>query len=56
MDVLNEFLECTCGRCDDGRCQCSAWEDEFQPVIAPYDDANYDANYDEYIDNLNDWD
>ena len=49
---LNENLECTCGRCDDGRCQCSTWEDEFPPVIAPYEETNYD----EYIDNLNDWD
>ena len=55
MDELNEFLECTCGRCDDGRCQCSAWEDEFPPVIAPYDDANYDDyDYDERVDSLND--
>ena len=44
MDELNEYLECTCGRCDDGKCH--------PQVTASYEEINYD----EYIDNLNDWD
>ena len=52
MDELNEYLECTCGRCDDGKCQCHDCEDEHQQVATSYEEINYD----EYIDNLNDWD
>ena len=44
-DELNEFLECTCGRCDDGICRCCECENEYNEI-----------NYDEYIDNQNDWD
>lgn len=50
-DELNEFLECTCGRCDDGICRCCECENE-QPQAVPADELNYE----EYIDNLNDWD
>ena len=50
MDELNEYLECTCGRCDDGKCKCCKHE-------APQETTSYEElNYDEYIDNLNDWD
>lgn len=52
MDELNEYLECTCGRCDDGKCQCFEHENEHPQVTTPYEEINYD----EYIDNLNDWD
>lgn len=46
-DELNEYLECTCGHCDDGKCNCCDCECEHpQETII----------YDEYIDNLNDWD
>ena len=36
MDELNEYLECTCGRCDDGICCCSDFVNE------PLQDTNYD--------------
>lgn len=36
MDELNEYLECTCGRCDDGICRCSDFVNE------PLQDTNYD--------------
>ena len=49
---LNEYLECTCGRCDDGKCQCCDCENEHPQVTSSYEEINYD----EYIDNLNDWD
>ena len=52
LDELNEYLECTCGRCDDGKCQCCECEDEKPQVTTTYEEINYD----EYIDNLNDWD
>ena len=52
MDELNEFLECTCGRCDDGKCQCCDCEDEHPQVTTTYEEINYD----EYIDNLKYWD
>ena len=48
---LNEYLECVCGRCDDGICQCFKSECEY-PQATTYDDTDYD----EYIDDLNDWD
>lgn len=52
MDELNEYLECTCGRCDDGICRCSEWEE------VPLQDAtdgvlDYDCE-DVVVDN-NDW-
>lgn len=49
---LNEYLECTCGRCDDGKCQCCDCENEHPQVTSSYEEINYD----EYIDNLKDWD
>lgn len=49
---LNEYLECTCGRCDDGKCQCCDCENEHPQVTTSFEEINYD----EYIDNLNDWD
>lgn len=49
---LNEYLECTCGRCDDGKCQCCDCENEHPQGTTSYEEINYD----EYIDNLNDWD
>ena len=52
IDELNEYLECTCGRCDDGKCQCCDCENEHPQVTTSYEEINYD----EYIDNLNDWD
>ena len=52
IDELSEYLECTCGRCDDGKCQCCKYEDEYPQVTTTYEEINYD----EYIDNLNDWD
>ena len=36
MDELNEYLECTCGRCDDGICRRSDFVNE------PLQDTNYD--------------
>ena len=52
MDELNEYLECACGRCDDGKCQCSDCENEYPQVTTAYEEINYDK----YIENLNDWD
>ena len=49
---LNEYLECTCGRCDDGKCRCCECQDEHPQVSSSYEEINYD----EYIDNLNNWD
>ena len=51
MDELNEYLECTCGCCDDSKCQCCECEDKKPQVTTIYEEINYD----EYIDNLNDW-
>ena len=52
MDELNEYLECTCGRCDDSKCQCCVCEDELsQEATTSYEEINYDEN----IDNLNNW-
>lgn len=51
-DELNEYLECTCGRCDDSKCQCCDCEHEHPQVTTSYEEINYD----EYIDNINDWD
>ena len=45
-DELNEFLECTCGRCDDGRCQCREWEQEFPPAALFFDDEQTDRDED----------
>ena len=52
LNELNEYLECTCGRCDDGKCQCCDCDNEHPQVATSYEEINYD----EYIDNLNDWD
>ena len=52
MEELNEYLECTCGRCDDGNCQCCDCVNEHPQEVTSYEEINYD----EYIDNLNDWD
>ena len=49
---LNEYLECTCGRCDDGKCQCCDCENKHPQVTTSYEEIDYD----EYIDKLNDWD
>lgn len=51
LNKLNEYLEFTCGRCDNGKCQCYECEDEHPQVTTPYEVINYDK----YIDNLNDW-
>lgn len=51
MDELNEYLECTCGRCDEGICQCCDCSQE-QPQAISYDEMNYEGN----TNNLNDWD
>ena len=51
-DDLNEYLECICGRCDDGKCQCCECEHEHSQEAIICDEPDYD----EYIDNLNDWD
>lgn len=50
IDELNEFLECTCGRCDDGKCQCCDCEHPQETII------HDEPVYDEYINYLNDWD
>lgn len=41
-DELNDYLECTCGRCDDGKCQCRDWEQEFPPAALIFDDEQTD--------------
>ena len=41
-DELNDYLECTCGRCDDGKCQCRDWEQEFPPDALIFDDEQTD--------------
>ena len=50
-DELNEYLECTCDRCDDGICRCCECENEYVQ-----ESSDNEINYDEYIDNQNDWD
>ena len=50
-DKLNEYLECTCGRCDDSKCQVCYCENEHPQSTTSYEEMNYD----EYIANLNDW-
>ena len=50
---LNEFLECICGRCDDGKCQCCTCEDEHEHEHPQVTTTYEEINYDEYIDNLN---
>ena len=50
MDELNEYLECTWGRCDDGICRCSACD----VVTTQETDIYEEINYEEYIENLND--
>ena len=47
-DELNEYLEATCVRCDDVKCQCC--EEPPQEYLCE------ESNDDEYIVNLNDWD
>ena len=39
-DELNEYLECTCGHCDEGRSKCCTREDKYLPVIAPYEEID----------------
>ena len=48
---LNEYLECTCGRCDDGICQCCECEYD-QPQTTSYEDIEIN----EYIESDNNWD
>ena len=36
---LNEYLECTCRRCDDGICRCIQNLDEFPPIVS-FDDSS----------------
>lgn len=50
MDELNDYLECTCGRCDDGICRCNEWEDVYPQESIIYDEPNCDK----CINNLND--
>lgn len=47
-----DYLECTFEHCDDGKSQCCDCENEHPQVTSSYEEINYD----EYIDNLNDWD
>ena len=51
MDEINEYLEYTCGLCDDGKCQCCDYENEHPQGTTSYTEINYDED----IDNLNDW-
>lgn len=54
MYELNEYLECTCVRCDKGTCDCSDCSNSSeQSQELPSFDLVIDDNY---IDNLNDWD
>ena len=48
---LNEYLECLCGRCDDGICRWCESDGEY-PQTPTHDDTDYE----EYIEHLNDWD
>ena len=50
--VLCIYLEYTCRRCDDRVCRCCDCEDERPQATTTYEEINYD----EYIDNLKDWD
>ena len=50
IDELNEYLECTCGRCDDGICQCRRCDDE-QHCPSSFEETDYD----EYTENPDDW-
>ena len=48
---LNEYLEGVWGRCEDGIWRCCESECE-NPQTPTYDDTDYE----EYIEDLNDWD
>ena len=48
LDELNEYLECFCGRCDDGICRCSEYDTDYSQEIS---DDEID-----YYDNPSDWD
>lgn len=52
MDELNDYLECTCGRCDDGICRCSDFDNESLHDTT-YDDLDYE--YDEDDEEKEDW-
>ena len=52
MDELNDYLECTCGRCDDGICRCSDFDNESLHDTT-YDDLDYE--YDEDDEEIEDW-
>lgn len=44
MDELNEYLECTCGHCDDGISRCCEWEDDqSQEIICDNLDCEEDV-------------
>lgn len=54
MDELNDYLECTCGRCDDGICRCRDFDNE--PLHdTTYDDLDYDYDYEEEEEEKEDW-
>ncbi|MBQ7853616.1 MAG: hypothetical protein IJ352_01140 [Muribaculaceae bacterium] len=53
MDELNEYLECTCGRCDDGICCCSDFDSE--PPQYTTDDLDYDYNEDDEDEEIENW-
>ena len=53
MDELNEYLECTCGRCDDGICRCSECEHEHPQEIIYNNDFDY--VYEEDVEENKDW-
>lgn len=40
MYELNEYLECTCGRCDEGKCKCRDCEDEHPQVPISYEEID----------------
>ena len=54
MDELNDFLECTCGRCDDGICRCSEWGVASQQDSTD-DDLDYNYDEDDEDNDEEDW-
>ena len=54
MDELNDYVECTCGRCDDGICRCSDFDNESLHDTT-YDDLDYDYDYEEEEEEKEDW-
>lgn len=43
MDELNEYLECTCVRCDDGICRGGDFDDGYNETIEINENVDIDT-------------